>query len=44
MIIVGRGPLSVTDLAEIVIHHKKISLDDAALNEVEINHKFLKKF
>lgn len=44
MIHIGRGPLSVSQLARIVFENEKIVIDEDVLNEVDVNHQFLQKF
>ena len=44
MIIVGQSTLSLQDFAEIIFDHQEVSLDQTALNNVEVNYKFLKSF
>lgn len=44
MINIGRSPLSVSQLARIVLNNEEIVIDEAVLNEVDVNHQFLQKF
>jgi histidine ammonia-lyase len=44
MIIVGQGPLSLDDFSALIFKHKEIELDKTALEKVEVNFNFLKKF
>ncbi|BAU54301.1 HAL/PAL/TAL family ammonia-lyase [Mucilaginibacter gotjawali] len=44
MIFVGHGMLSLDDFSELIYKQKEIALDKTALNNVEVNFKFLKKF
>ncbi len=44
MIIVGQSTLSIQDFAEIIFNNQEVSLDQTALNNVEVNYNFLKSF
>lgn len=44
MIIVGQGALSLDDFAKLIFEQDKVELDEAALNKVDVNFQFLKKF
>ena len=44
MIIVGQSTLSLADFSELIFKNKEISLDGTALQKVDINYNFLKKF
>jgi len=44
MIHVGQNALSLNDFSDLVFKHKKIALDDAALQKVNTNFEFLKQF
>src|SRR3569833_2713796 len=44
MIQIGQSTLSLEDFAELVIIHKEVTLDKAAIDKVKANFEFLKKF
>src|ERR1700749_3431857 len=44
MISVGQSALSLDDFSELIFKHKEVALDKAALNKVNTNFEFLKKF
>lgn len=44
MIAIGQSPLSLNDFAELIFRDKKVVLDKDALNKVNTNFEFLKKF
>ncbi|QQL49329.1 HAL/PAL/TAL family ammonia-lyase [Mucilaginibacter ginkgonis] len=44
MIVVGQGKLPLQDFSEIIFHQQGVTLDKAALEEVEANYNFLKSF
>src|SRR3569833_4850 len=44
MIQIGQSTLSLEDFAELVIKHKEVTLDKAAIDKVKANFEFLKKF
>lgn len=44
MIPIGQGALSLNDFAELIFRNKKVALDKDALNKVNTNFEFLKKF
>src|ERR1700743_2153589 len=44
MIPVGQSALSLNDFSELIFKHQEVALDKAALNEVNTNFEFLKKF
>jgi histidine ammonia-lyase len=44
MILVGQSILSLTDFSALLFKNKKIELDKAALQKVDVNFNFLKKF
>ena len=44
MIRVGQSALSLDDFAELIFKHREVALDQAALNKVNTNFEFLKKF
>lgn len=44
MIPIGQGALSLNDFAELIFRNKKVVLDKDALNKVNTNFEFLKKF
>ena len=44
MILVGQSALSLNDFSELIFKHKKVALDKAALDKVNTNFEFLKKF
>lgn len=44
MVIVGQSALSLDDFSKLIFGHDKVELDEAALNKVDINFQFLKKF
>jgi histidine ammonia-lyase len=44
MILVGQSTLSLTDFSGLLFKQKQIELDKAALQKVEVNFNFLKKF
>src|SRR5471030_533708 len=44
MISVGQSALSLDDFSELIFKHKEVALDKAALNKVNTNYEFLKKF
>src|SRR5580693_2476249 len=44
MIQIGQGALSLDDFAELVFKHKEAALDVVALDKVNTNFEFLKKF
>jgi histidine ammonia-lyase len=44
MIAIGQSPLSLNDFAELIFRDKKVVLDEGALNKVNTNFEFLKKF
>jgi histidine ammonia-lyase len=44
VILVGQSALTLEDLSEIVNNNQEIALSDEALNLVDANFKFLKKF
>src|ERR1700712_1895089 len=44
MILVGQSKLSLTDFSALLFKNKHIELDKAALQKVEVNFNFLKKF
>src|SRR6201994_263106 len=44
MISVGQSALSLNDFSELIFKHQEVALDKAALNKVNTNFEFLKKF
>jgi histidine ammonia-lyase len=44
MVIVGQSALSLDDFSKLIFEHDKVELDEAALNKVDVNFQFLKKF
>lgn len=44
MIAIGQSTLSLDNFSEILLKHKEITLDEAALKKVDTNFNFLKKF
>jgi histidine ammonia-lyase len=44
MIIIGQSTLSLNDFAELIFKNKEVALDKAALDKVNANFEFLKKF
>src|ERR1700748_3412586 len=44
MIPIGQSMLSLDDFAELIYKHKEVALDKTALNKVNTNFEFLKKF
>jgi histidine ammonia-lyase len=44
MILVGQSALSLADFSELIFKQKKVALDEAALNKVNTNFEFLRKF
>jgi histidine ammonia-lyase len=44
MIRIGQSTLSLEDFAELVVKHKEVALDKAAMDKVKANFEFLKKF
>src|SRR5690242_8127679 len=44
MITIGQSTLSLDDFAELIFNNKEVALDTAALNKVNTNFEFLKKF
>ena len=44
MIPIGQGALSLNDFAELIFRNEKVALDKDALNKVNTNFEFLKKF
>ena len=44
MIIVGRGTLSFPDFSALIFKREEIALDEVALQKVEVNFNFLKRF
>lgn len=44
MVPIGRGALSLNDFAELIFRNEKVVLDKDALNKVNTNFEFLKKF
>jgi histidine ammonia-lyase len=44
MILVGQSALSIDDFSELIFKHKEVALDKTALNKVNTNFEFLKKF
>jgi len=44
MIQIGQSTLSLEDFAELVVKHKEVALDKAAMDKVKANFEFLKKF
>src|SRR3569833_3062462 len=44
MIQIGQSTLSLEDFAELVIIHKEVTLDKAAIDKVKANFKFLQNF
>src|SRR5438094_9976120 len=44
MIPIGQSALSLNDFAELIFRNKKVVLDKNALNKVNTNFEFLKKF
>jgi histidine ammonia-lyase len=44
MILVGQSALSLADFSELIFKQKEVALDEAALNKVNTNFEFLKKF
>jgi histidine ammonia-lyase len=44
MIHIGQSALSLNDFAEIIFNHQQVAIDTAALDKVDVNFNFLKKF
>src|SRR6476619_2881125 len=44
MILVGQGTLSLTDFSSLIFKQEEVALDVIALQKVEMNFNFLKKF
>src|SRR3569833_2752220 len=44
MVPIGQGALSLNDFAELIFRNEKVVLDKDALNKVNTNFEFLKKF
>jgi len=44
MVHIGQSTLSLDDFAELIFNNKEVALDAAALNKVNTNFEFLKKF
>jgi histidine ammonia-lyase len=44
MILIGQSALSLNDFAEIIFNHQDVAVDKAALDKVDVNYNFLKKF
>ncbi|HTD40544.1 MAG TPA: aromatic amino acid ammonia-lyase, partial [Mucilaginibacter sp.] len=44
MILIGQSTLSLNDFAELIFKNKEVALDKAALDKVNANFEFLKKF
>ncbi|MES2276986.1 MAG: aromatic amino acid ammonia-lyase [Bacteroidota bacterium] len=44
MVLIGQSALSLTDFAEIIFNNQDVAIDKAALDKVDINYNFLKKF
>jgi histidine ammonia-lyase len=44
MIPIGQSTLSLNDFAELIYQNKEVELDKSALNKVNTNYEFLKKF
>jgi len=43
MILVGQSTLTLQQFADLIFKQKEIKLDEAALQKVEVNFKFLKQ-
>jgi histidine ammonia-lyase len=44
MVLIGQSTLSLNDFAELIFKNKEVALDKAALDKVNANFEFLKKF
>jgi histidine ammonia-lyase len=44
MVPIGQSALSLNDFSELIFKHQEVALDKAALNKVNTNFEFLKKF